>query len=118
MVVFAAAKKALEKKLDTKFYAVEINPILVLIANLRRLFHPNKKNIKILWQDMFKINFQTFKPANFITFYLYISPWFLNKIMKDLQLQIKKFSVVSYFYPLPNKKPKKIFKGKNKIFVY
>jgi hypothetical protein len=113
--------------MSTKFLAVEINPILVLMMTIRRIFHPNKKNIKIILADIFKLNLKsqiiklkTKKQFNNLTIYLYLSPWFLEKVMKNLtkQLKGKNFLVVSYFYPLSSKKPKKVLKGKNKIFVY
>lgn len=118
-VIFAAAKEAYRKKLNSKFIAIDINPILILIMYIKWLPNPNKKNIKIVFGDMFKndfINFMNFK--NFITVYLYISPWYLEKVIKNLKLQIKNFSVVSYMYKIPNLTPKKIVTGKNKIFLY
>lgn len=121
IVIFEAAKKAYHLNLNTQFIAVEINPVLILILYLRRLFHPNKKNIKIIFDDIFKMNFSKIianrKPL--ITFYLYVSPWYLEKIIKNCQTKIKKFSVVSYMYPINSLKNKqKIIQGKNKIFVY
>jgi len=119
IVIFEAAKIAFEKKLNTKFFALEINPILILIMWAKWLFHPNKKNIKIVRDDIFKINLKRYMlHVTRYTFYLYISPWYLKKVIKNLKSQIKKFSLVSYFYPLPKIKPKKIFQGKNKVFVY
>ena len=61
IVIFEAAKLAFEKRLNTKFFAIEINPILILIMWLRWLFHPNKKNIKIVCDDIFKIDFKRYK---------------------------------------------------------
>jgi 16S rRNA A1518/A1519 N6-dimethyltransferase RsmA/KsgA/DIM1 with predicted DNA glycosylase/AP lyase activity len=119
IVIFEAAKKAFEKKLNTKFFAVEINPILILIMWLRWLFHPNKKNIKIVCDDIFKIDFTSYKlQATSYKFYLYLSPWYLEKIIKNLRLKIKNFTLVSYFYPVPKMQVKKIFQGKNKVFTY
>ena len=119
IVIFEAAKLAFEKKLNTKFFAIEINPILILIMWLRWLFHPNKKNIKIVCDDIFKIDFKRYKlQVTSYTFYLYISPWYLEKIIKNLKLKIKNFTLVSYFYPVPKMKAKKIFEGKNKVFVH
>jgi len=119
IVIFEAAKLAFEKKLNTKFFAIEINPILILIMWLRWLFHPNKKNIKIVCDDIFKIDFTSYKlQVTSYTFYLYISPWYLEKIIKNLKLKIKNFTLVSYFYPVPKMKAKKIFEGKNKVFVH
>jgi 16S rRNA A1518/A1519 N6-dimethyltransferase RsmA/KsgA/DIM1 with predicted DNA glycosylase/AP lyase activity len=119
IVIFEAAKKAFQKKLNTKFFAVEINPVLILIMWLKWLFHPNKKNIKIVCDNIFKIDFKRYKlQVTSYTFYLYISPWYLEKVIKNLKLTIKNFSLVSYFYPVPKMKEKKVFEGKNKVFVY
>ncbi len=125
IVIFKSASQAFQKKLNTKFVAVEINPVLILILYLRRLFHPNKKNIKIIHDDIFKMDFSFYNrctDAKFCvstTFYLYISPWYLEKTIKNLKLKIKNFSVVSYMYPVKSlKKNEKIIQGKNKIFIY
>ena len=126
MVIFEAGKLAFEKKLNTQFFAIEINPILILIMWVRWLFHPNKKNIKIVYDDIFKINLQRYTfhhvrrsyEVTSYTFYLYISPWYLEKVIKNLKLKIKNFALVSYFYPVPKMKEKKVFEGKNKVFVY
>jgi 16S rRNA A1518/A1519 N6-dimethyltransferase RsmA/KsgA/DIM1 with predicted DNA glycosylase/AP lyase activity len=79
--MFEASKQALKRKLNTQFIALEINPILVCILHIRRLFEPNKKNIQIIWGDMFKINFKQFSTFDFslTTIYLYISPWLIEK---------------------------------------
>jgi len=125
LVIFEAAKFAKRKKLNTQFIAVEINPILVLILNLKKLFNPNNKNIKIVWGDLFKMNFhKLLYGQNSIlslhpTFYLYVSPWFLDKILSRLQSQFKNFSIVSYMYPIKRlKKKEKIIHGKNSIHSY
>jgi len=119
-VIFTAAKEAYERKLKTRFVAIEINPVLILIMNIKRFFHPNRKNIKIIHGNMFKpdfMNFINFK--NFITVYLYISPWFIERVIENWKLKIENFSVVSYMYPVKSlKKKEKIIRGKNSIFVY
>ena len=120
IVIFEAAKASLQDKLNTQFIAVEINPILVFILHLHRLFHPNRKNIKIIFGDMFKIDFMDFiNFKNFITIYLYVSPWLIDKILRHIKKQIKEFSVISYMYDsklLKNKE--KIIKGVHNIYVY
>lgn len=124
MVIFEAAKAAFEKKLNTQFVAVDINPVLILIMHLRRLFHPNRKNIKIIRSDLFKnefINFINFK--NSVIIYLYVSPWFLEKIIKEIinwKLEIGNLSIISYMYPIKSlKNRQKMIKGrKHDIFVY
>lgn len=121
IVIFEAAKKAYKRKLNTKFVAVEINPVLILIMNIRYLFHPNRKNIKIVFGDIFKMNYKKLLTSNFslLTFYLYISPWFLERVIPNLKFKISNFSIVSYMYPVKSLKSKeKIICGKNKIFVY
>jgi hypothetical protein len=139
IVIFTAAERAFQQKLNTKFIAVEINPILILILHLRRLFHKNKRNIKIIRDNIFKMNFNSLtrlsskalakedKPVNSLTFYLYISPWFLEKVIENCKLalseveglKIENFKVVSYMYPIKSlKKSEKIIQGRNKIFVY
>src|SRR5687767_4357361 len=87
VVIFEAAQEAYEKKLDTQFVAVEINPVLLLIMHVRRFFHKNKKNILILKHDLF--TFKTKNDSQEIVFYLYVSPWFLEKIFKHLKSTVK-----------------------------
>lgn len=135
IVVFSAASKALQRKLNTQFVAVDINPILVLIMNIRRFFHPNRKNIKILWSDMFlidynklistnlpagvstKAGFNRFKPIS--TFYLYISPWLLDKVLERIKKVKTDKSVISYYYPIKQlKNSEKVIKGVHSVFTY
>jgi len=128
IVIFNAAQKAKTLNLNTKFFAVEINPILILILHLRRLFHLNKKNIKIINDDIFKMDFSplTMKQFNNVTIYLYISPWYLEKTILNVKNQTclpagryQKFSVVSYMYPIRSlKKNERFVQGKNKIYLY
>ncbi|MCS7093243.1 MAG: hypothetical protein NZL96_02345 [Patescibacteria group bacterium] len=127
-VILKAAQAAYQKKLTTKFFAFEINPILVLIIFLRRLVHSNKKNIKIFLDDLFDFQIKKINLCSPIslTFYLYLSPWYLEKVLRKIkkisienQLLLKELKIVSYFYPLPKIKPSKIFRGKvNTIYVY
>jgi len=121
IVIFEAAKSSFQKKLNTKFIAVEINPILILILHIRRLFHPNRKNITIAHDNIFKMNFYqlTMKQWNNVTIYLYISPWYLEKTISNISRQLPMFSIVSYMYAVKSlKKKEKIIQGKNKIFIY
>src|SRR3990167_686804 len=121
IVIFAAAKEALGKKLNTKFIAVEINPILIFILHLRRLFHPNKKNIKIVKDDIFSMNFSslTTNYSLLTTFYLYISPWFLDKVAKKIKKYFPKAKIISYMYTIKSLRNKeRVISGKNPIFVY
>lgn len=125
IVIFSAAKQTFKQKLNTKFVAVEINPVLILILHLRRLLHPNKTNITIIRDDIFKMDFSSLitNHQSLVTIYLYISPWYLEKVIKNLKLNPpaggKNFKVVTYMYPINSLKNKeKIIQGKNKIFVY
>jgi 16S rRNA A1518/A1519 N6-dimethyltransferase RsmA/KsgA/DIM1 with predicted DNA glycosylase/AP lyase activity len=125
IVIFAAAQEALKKKLNTKFIAIEINPVLLLIMYIKKIFHPNRKNIKIVYADMFKLNFKKLLTFDFslLTFYLYISPWFLKKVITNINSQLatnkQQLTIVSYMYTIKSLKEKeRIIQGKNKIFVY
>ncbi len=120
IVIFQAAKKAFEKNLNVQFIAIEINPMLILILHLRRLYNSNKKNIKIVLADMFKIKLNSliYKTTNSLTFYIYISPWLIDRLIKNIKKQTKKFNLISYMYQVNSLKLKKIIKGKNKIFIY
>jgi 16S rRNA A1518/A1519 N6-dimethyltransferase RsmA/KsgA/DIM1 with predicted DNA glycosylase/AP lyase activity len=131
IVIFKAAQQSYEQKLNTQFIAVEINPILILILHIRKLFHPNRKNIKIVLDDIFKMNFNSLtrlpvealakvgQPVNSLTFYLYISPWYLEKVIENCKLKNNNFDVVSYMYSIKSsKKKERIISGRNKIFTY
>lgn len=121
IVIFEAAKEALKRKLNTKFIAVEINPVLLCILYLRRLPHPNRKNIRIIFGDMFIMNFSSLTTPYSLppTFYLYISPWHLEKTVANIKRQLNHFSIVSYMYEIPSLRISKKLKGnKHPIFVY
>ncbi|MCX6730404.1 MAG: hypothetical protein NTZ55_01000 [Candidatus Roizmanbacteria bacterium] len=126
IVIFQAAKESYSKKLNTRFIAVEINPILLLVLHIRRLFHPNRTNIRIVNRDMFVMDYSKltstdlgkFQPV--LTFYIYVSPWFIEKTVLNIVKQIKIFDLVSYFYQvkcLPKHK-EKIEVGVHSIFTY
>lgn len=126
MVIFKAAKEAIRKKLNTKFIAIEINPVLLCILYFRRLLEPNRKNIKIVYGDIFTFDYHNFMygsvvtdPYN-ITFYLYISPWHLEKTVNNVKHQFKQFSIVSYIYPVKSlsKKERKIKGNIHTIYMY
>jgi hypothetical protein len=116
-VVFDAAKEAFKQKLKTKFIALEINPILVVLMYSIRFFHPNKKNIQILRKDMFTLNYKNYIKNNKTLIYLYISPWFMEKAVKQIGSG-KNISFVSYLYPIKSKKIKKKVVGRHIIFQY
>lgn len=120
IVIFEAAKKAYKEKLNTKFIALEINPILILILYIKRLFNPNKNNIQIMLKDIFKKNLDLKLNVRYLTFYLYISPWFLEKALKNIKnIKKKNINIVSYYYEVKSlKRIQKKTKGKNNIFSY
>jgi hypothetical protein len=102
VVIFKAALHAKKHGLNTKFIALEINPLLVFIMHLKGLFHPNRGNISIKMSDMFKHNYIEDIPHDDtkVTFYLYLSPWYIEKminIIKSLDIPVK---IISYFYPI------------------
>ncbi len=120
-VIFEAAREAKRQSLNVKLVAVEINPILVLILYLKRLFHPNKKNIDITRQNMFKLNVKRLKlnvKNKDVIIYLYISPWLLEKTLKIVKSSFPQHRIVSYMYPIKSLKENKIIKGKNNIYIY
>lgn len=144
IVILEAANSAFEKKLNTQFVAVDINPILIFILYLRRYFHPNKKNVKIIQGDFFDMSLRALakqskqkiatspderrsprndtsivKQFNNITIYLYISPWFLDRVTKRVLQQIPQAKIVSYMYPIKSlQKRERVTRGKNSIYIY
>jgi hypothetical protein len=127
IVIFEAAKLAFQKELNTKFIAIEINPILIIILYIRRLFNQNKNNITIIQGDMFTYQFQSSYSAFYlqssklpspITFYLYISPWLINKALTNIIPQFPNAEYVSYFYPIKKLREKKKVKGIHFVYSY
>lgn len=123
VVIFSAASDAFSKKLDTLFVAVEINPILLMVMWFRRLSHPNRKNIQVLYGDIFSLRY-TIRATRY-TFFTYISPWFLEKVYENCRIQIKTlpagrqdFRFVSYFYPVPKLKSSRTIKGVHNTYIY
>ena len=101
IIVFEAARESLRNKLNTQFVAVEMNPILVFILHIRRILHPNRKNIKIILGDMFKIHYQSLTPKNnSVGIYIYVSPRFIPKIIQTVQSQFNHFEFTSYYYSI------------------
>lgn len=129
IIIFKAADVAYEKELNTKYVAVEINPVLLTILHIRRLFHPNRKNIRIINADMFSMNY-SFLISNLqspisthkqlTTFYIYISPWFIDKTIMNIVQQIKEFELISYFYQVKSlpKYKEELNIGIHNVFSY
>lgn len=120
LVVFEAAEFAYARRLNAQFIAVEINPMLLILLQIKRLFNRNRKNIKVVQGDMFKLNYEKLLPKlkTQNTFYLYISPWYLEKTVENIKNYLKTFYIVSYMYQLPKRKEIKKLKGKHPIFTY
>lgn len=116
IVVFRAASSAHKRHLNTQFVAIEINPLLILVMQVRRLFHPNKHNISIQHADIFTTNYQLetrnpkLKTRNLklvtrnlqgttknskpktknldLVFFTYISPWYMQKTVANAASQL------------------------------
>lgn len=112
VVIFKAAEEAYKRGFNTKFYAVEINPILILLLHIKRLFHKNKKNIFILYEDFIKMSLKKFKNA---VFYLYLSPKYLNIIYKKIKTEAKNSKIITYFYKVEDIARK--IKGLNNLYL-
>ncbi|PIZ63301.1 hypothetical protein COY16_02410 [Candidatus Roizmanbacteria bacterium CG_4_10_14_0_2_um_filter_39_13] len=118
-VIFAAAKKAYQDNLNTQFFAIDVNPILIAYMWLRRLFHPNKANINLILGDMFKVDYATIlKKYSQRVFYIYISPWFTEATAHMINDQKLDATIVSYFYPVENKKEDLKITGVHDIYIY
>lgn len=123
VVVFEAAREALQNKLSTRFVALELNPILVLVLHLRRLLHPNRKNIRIVWGDMFKADYRKITEkgdgVKSVTFYLYISPWLIEKAIAQALSSFPDADFVSYYYPIKSMKDRqRIDPGVHMTYAY
>jgi hypothetical protein len=120
LVIFEAAELALKRKLNTEFVAVEINPILFLLLLYRRLHHPNAKQIRIVFGNMFTMNHKSILPPHRTekVYYLYISPWLLEKTVKAITETVRDFYVVSYMYAVPEIRCMKKEKGVHTIYRY
>lgn len=120
IVVFEAARAAWIRKLNTDFVAVEINPILIAILHIKRLLHPNRLKIKIIRGDIFRMDYKgIIATKRSLTFYLYISPWHMEKTINNISRQTKKYSVVSYMYPVKSlKSSRKPKTGVHSVFFY
>lgn len=101
VVIFRAASYAYAHGLNTKFIAIEINPILIIVMQILRLLHHNRKNIVIKKFDMFNKPLDTLPIATTSAiFYMYLSPRYLPLLAKKIsQLKIKS-RIVTYFYTI------------------
>lgn len=125
-VIFALAKDANRRKLNTVFVAIDINPVLCAIMWLKKLFHPHRKYIHIVCGDIFEINYskwisqsQTVKVgAPQVSFFIYISPWFTKRVAQIVGSLKVKSRLISYFYPVEGLKNPAIKSGLHDLFIY
>lgn len=121
-VIFAAAQEAHRRKLDISFLAIEIHPLLTVIMQIRRLFHPYKKNVTILRDDMFTYDFSKLKTKDSrpTTIYLYVGPFVMERLKKKLRELPKKTMIISYMYAIPGweRKRNKIKTGVHPFYIY
>lgn len=105
-VIFETARHAYQKKQVTHFLAVEINPLLILIMYIRKLFHPNRKNIRIIRANMLTIDYdvllEQIDSHTAIIFYLYIGHTVIELLKKKFDPIKKNITIVSYMYDIPN----------------
>lgn len=104
-VILAAAHSPVPR--STKYVAVEINPILIWIIQFRRLFHPNKHNISTIQADIFTMPIPC-PPKYSPIFFMYISPWYMEKTILNILNQYKSIDLVTYFYQAPKSKKYKV----------
>lgn len=103
-VVFAGAKAYP----TMTFIALEMNPILVAVLWLKKIFG-NYKNVEIIYGDMFE------KAIDADVYFLYISPWYLSKAVSIIKQGRR---IITYFYAVPGIKPTRILQGKNTLYLY
>ncbi|MEI6532205.1 MAG: hypothetical protein WCO06_00035 [Candidatus Roizmanbacteria bacterium] len=118
-IIFESAHITFEKGLNTVFVAIEINPILIGILHIKRFFHPNRKQIIISSQDMFSLDWDQYKQYKYHTLYVYISPWFVERVIKKARTILSDLSIISYYYPIPYlKDQEKKYKGIHDLYTY
>lgn len=92
-------------------YGIEINPGLVLYSYFKILLNGVGGRAKVCLGSLFSIDYQNYDVifiAGFISMMKTLEKSFEEKLKKGTR-------VVCYAFPLPNKKPAKVFKG---IYLY
>lgn len=126
-VIFASAASDAAATTDSKnkFIAVEIHPLLIFIMHIRRLFHPHRKNIKIIRADIFKLELNDLiknvtSYMLHVTCYLYVDPRSLSRLKSKLLKLPNGSRIVTYMYEIPGwkKRLKKTVRGVNNIYIY
>jgi hypothetical protein len=91
-LLFAAAEKGVNA------IGYEINPFLVLLTNIRKLFSSKRSLIHIYWKNFWNADL---KDADVV--YVYLLPWRMEKLKHLLSKQLKSGSlVVSNSFIFPN----------------
>lgn len=122
-IVFAGATFAHTHNLNTHFIAVEINPFLLVIMHLRRIFHPHRKYMHIVNFNMFSDNLRELVARfhvekNISTFYMYISPRYLGMMKGRIQTSFSHAHIVTYFYKIPDTVEVEKIQGVHPIYKY
>lgn len=102
-------------KRNIKVMGVEINPFLVLLMLIRRWFHHQRQQIRIIWRDLFKTDLT---PATHI--YLFVGPFLIDKIFAYIlnSKSPKLRRIVSYRYQPKLPHPSKTFTGKQQVYIW
>ncbi len=91
----------------------EYTPFTYLLAKLKT-WGKKHKNIKVLWKNFYKTHY---KHAHGI--FCFLSPQAMMRLEEKFEEELKIGSrVVSYAFPLPNKKPNQIIKTKGCAYLY
>lgn len=82
---------------------VEINPYLWLFSNLRKLFHPKRKNIHFICKSFFRMKFHDYD-----VMYIYLFPELMAKLEDKLFAELPKGStIISHTFKFPNHQPER-----------
>lgn len=89
-VIFKLAEKS-----GAQFYAVEINPVLIIILWIKWVLYPNRKHIHIVGKSIFALDF-----SKATKIYLFVGPFVMKRILQRVAEvkpeNLKK--IVSYRY--------------------
>jgi len=118
-LIFAAAAAAHHKKLNTVFYALEINSVALILMTLRAFFHPHSPYIRIRHANIFKYHYaKRIDQYKKVTFYLYIAPWLIPKAAEEMKKLTRPATVISYKYQIDSMELSRKVDGANGIFIY
>jgi SAM-dependent methyltransferase len=107
-ILFASAKKGAEAK------GLEIALFPFLLASLFRVFQKNRKNIKIIYRDIFRADFSD---ADIV--YFFLLPKTYPKIKEKLEKEMKKGArVITFIWPVEGWTPVKVGKEEKRSNFY